>query len=104
MSHYTPPVETVDSGESVYFDGSASSTGAAEVVEMSGNFSVRMYIERSPDGGETWNQVSQLPTGTLKVSWHTEKLHPLLVSGVRRLRVDNKDKGSGIIELIGTEE
>lgn len=103
MTMYAPEHKTLDSGESVYFNGSSSSTGQAQVEQMSGNFNARVYLERSSDGGETYEVVSQFPTGNLKSSWYTTEIDPILKSGTRRIRVDNADNIDGKVEVIGTE-
>jgi hypothetical protein len=100
---YTPPHAEVASGESVYFDGSGSSTGSAEIQQMSGDFNARLYLERSEDGGETYTTISQFDSGGMAGRWFTKDIQPIVSDGVRRLRVDNKDKTSGVIEVIGTE-
>jgi len=100
---YTPDFQTVASAESVYFDGSASSTDEAQVTEMSANFHARIYLERSNDDGSTYEEVTQFPTGVFDSSWHTRDIQPTLKAGTRRLRFDNVDDSEGVVEMIGEE-
>lgn len=103
MTLYTPSYTRVEPGEHVYFDGSESSTGEAEIKEMSGDFSARVYLERSNDSGETWEQVSQFPTAALTTSWHTKEIQPMLKTNLRRVRVENTGDSPGVVEVIGEE-
>ena len=54
MALYTPSYKTVESEVSVYFDGKESSSDEAKVMELSGDFNARVFLERSNDGGESW--------------------------------------------------
>jgi len=103
MALYTPDYETVSSEGSTNFDGSQSSTDAAEIKEISGEFNSRIYLERSNDSGESWQEVSQFDTGSLSGSWQTKSIQPTIKTGTRRLRVDNADTHDGLIEVIGEE-
>lgn len=103
MVLYTPDYVTVASQDSAYFDGSQSSTGKAEVNVLSGNFNARVYLERSNDEGESWEEVSQYDTGSLSGSWQTKAIQPILKTDTRRLRVDNADRRDGVVETIGEE-
>jgi len=103
MVLYTPDYVTVESQDSTYFDGSQSSTGEAEMKELSGQFNARVYLERSNDSGESWEEVSQYDTGSLSGSWQTKDIQPILKTDTRRLRVDNADTQDGLVEAIGEE-
>jgi len=103
MTLYTPDCSTVESTASAYFDGSQSSTDEAEIKELSGDFNARVYLERSNDEGESWEEVSQYDTGSLSGSWQTKDIQPILKSNTRRLRVYNADTRDGLVEAIGEE-
>jgi hypothetical protein len=103
MVLYTPDYVIVESQDSTYFDGSQSSTGEAEMKELSGEFNARVYLERSNDEGESWEEVSQYDTGSLSGSWQTKAIQPILKKDTRRLRVDNADTRDGLVEAIGEE-
>jgi hypothetical protein len=103
MVLYTPDYVMVESQDSTYFDGSQSSTGEAEMKELSGEFNARVYLERSNDDGESWEEVSQYDTGSLSGSWQTKAIQPIVKTDTRRLRVDNADTQDGLVEAIGEE-
>jgi hypothetical protein len=103
MVLYTPDYVMVESQDSTYFDGSQSSSGEAEMKELSGEFNARVYLERSNDDGESWEEVSQYDTGSLSGSWQTKAIQPILKTDARRLRVDNADTRGGLVEAIGEE-
>ena len=103
MALYTPDHTTVQSEASVTFDGGASSTDAARLLELSGDFDARIYLERSDDEGETWEVISQFDTGSLTPSWHTDAIQVVVAVGTRRIRVDNMSKTEGLVEAIGEE-
>lgn len=100
-NHYLPQPKEVNSRSSVYFDGSSSSTGAAYIQEISGDFNTRVYLERESDGSFT--EVSQFPTLSLEGKWHTDEITTRVVAGTRRIRIDNVDKNTGTVEVIGDE-
>lgn len=104
---YSPDYVSVSSGNSTYFDGSTSSTNSAIISSLSGDVDAEIYIERSNDGGSTWQQTTKLTdssgSGTFSANWHTQGNRVLVSSGVRRVRVDNVDSVSGHIEAIGDE-
>jgi len=103
MSLYTPDYKMIEAESSVYFDGSESSSGAATIKEMSGNVNVRVYLERSNDGGESYEEISQFASGDLRGAWHTDNIQPMIEENTRRLRIDNTDNHDGLIEVIGEE-
>jgi len=103
MPLYTPDHVEIGAGDAVSFDGSQSATGSAEIRQLSGDFDARMYLDRSDDDGETYTTISQFDTGGLSGRWHTADIQPIVSEGVRRLRVVNKGKTSGVVEAIGTE-
>jgi hypothetical protein len=85
----------------VYFDGSDSSTGAAFVQEISGDFNVRIFLERKRDG--SFVEVSQFPSFSLDGKWHTDEINTRVVADTRRIRIDNISKNDGVVEIIGDE-
>jgi len=103
MALYTPSYKTVESEVSVYFDGKESSSDEAKVMELSGDFNARVFLERSNDGGESWETVSQFDTGSLVGSWHTDNIQTMIQVDTRRVRIDNMDKKNGLVEAIGEE-
>ena len=107
VSVYAPDYKNPASGSSVYFDGSGSSTGKALITSISGDFDAEIYIERSNDGGSTWQQTTQLTDAngntTFSAGWHTQGNREILSTGVRRLRIKNVDGSSGYVEAIGDE-
>ena len=103
MTLYTPNYTTVESGASVYFDGSEATDGAAIVKEISGDFNARVFLERSNDDGDTYEMVSQFPSRELNGSWHTNAIQTMIVENTRRLRIDNVDRYDGMVEVIGEE-
>lgn len=104
---YAPDFKNPASGNSVYFDGTASSTNEALVTSLSGDFDAELYIERSNDGGSTWQQTTQLTDSsgntTFGAGWHTQGNREILKDGVRRLRVKNIDGSGGYVEAVGDE-
>jgi len=103
MVLYTPDYITVQSEDSTYFDGSQSSTGEAEIKQLSGDFDARMYLERSNDSGDGWEVISQLDTSSLVGSWQTRDIQPIIIAETRRLCVYNADLESGFVEAMGRE-
>jgi hypothetical protein len=103
MTLYTPDYMTVEAGESVYFDGSDSTDGSATVKEISGDFNARIFLERSNDDGDTYETISQFPSGDLRGSWHTNEVQTMIVEDTRRLRIDNSGNYDGVVEVIGEE-
>lgn len=99
--HYTPQPKEVDGESSVYFDGSESSTDAALIQEISGDFNARIYLERKV--GDSFVQVSQFPSFTLQGKWNTDKINTRIVANTRRVRIDNVTENSGTVEMIGDE-
>jgi hypothetical protein len=85
----------------VYFDGSDSSTDAALIQELSGDFNVRIYLERKRDG--SFVEVSQFPSFSLDGKWHTDEINTRVVADTRRIRIDNISKNDGVVEIIGDE-
>lgn len=100
---YIPDVTELKREETVFFQGKSSTSGEATIKQMSGTVNVRVFLERSNDGGETWETVSQFSSGNLHGSWFTEDIQPIVKENVRRLRVDNVGKNDGKIEVIGEE-
>lgn len=100
-NHYHPPIKNIESQSSVYFDGSQSSTGAAYVEEISGNFNARIYIEHANNG--SFERVSQFPTARLQHSWHTTDINMKLIENSRRICITNASTDSGVVEMIGEE-
>lgn len=107
MELYKPDFKTVASGDSIYFDGSASSTNEAIISTISGNFDARIFIERSNDGGTSWTECTQLAdadgSNNFTAQWHTQGNREMLSVGNRRIRIDNVDTVSGEVEAIGDE-
>lgn len=104
MDLFAPHPKKAGPGGSVYFSGKASETDRAKVLEISGDIDARVYLERSSDSGDTWETVSQFPSGDLSLSWHTTEIQPVVAAGVRRIRVDNAGDTPGRVELIGEEK
>ena len=100
-NHYVPQPKEVDSQSSVYFDGSDSSTDAALIQEISGNFNVRIYLERKREG--SFVEVSQFPSFTLEGKWHTDEINTRVIADTRRIRIDNVSENNGVVEVIGDE-
>jgi hypothetical protein len=103
MVLYTPKHVLVESQDSAYFDGSQSSTGEAEIKQLSGEFDTRMYLESSNDSGDSWEVISQFDTSSLVGSWQTRDIQPIIVTNTRRLRVYNASLEDGFVEAMGRE-
>jgi len=104
---FTPNFETVNSSNSVTFDGSSGGTGTVIVSGLYGSFDAEIYIEASNDGGSSWTQVTQLKdefgNNTFTADWHTQFNRLMISSGSRRLRIDNIDSASGEVAIDGDE-
>jgi hypothetical protein len=100
-NHYVPQPKKVNSQSSVYFDGSDSSTDAALIQELSGDFNVRIYLERKRDG--SFIEVSQFPSFSLDGKWHTDEINTRVVADTRRIRIDNVSENNGVVEVMGDE-
>jgi len=103
MTLYTPDYTTVEAGESVHFDGSEATDSSATIKEISGDFNARIFLERSNDDGDTYETISQFPSGDLQGSWHTNAVQTMIVENTRRLRIDNAGHYDGVVEVIGEE-
>jgi hypothetical protein len=104
---YGPDFVSVTNGNSITFDGSASSTNKALITSLSAGFDAQIFIERSNDNGSTWQECSQLTDAngndTFSADWHSQGNRILVSSGLRRIRIDNVDSASDVTEVIGDE-
>lgn len=100
-NHYLPQPKQVDSQSAVYFDGSDSSTDAAFIQEISGDFNVRIYLERKR--GDSFIEVSQFPSFSLEGKWYTDEINTRVVADTRRIRIDNVSESNGVVEVMGDE-
>lgn len=102
---YTPTPVSVDSGGSTTFDGSGSSTNEAVVTSVVGAFDAEIYYEAYD--GTAWQEISPIPDSAENVTYgspfHSQGNRVLIVSGQRRIRIDNVDASSGYIALDGDE-
>jgi hypothetical protein len=103
---YLPDYATVADNGSTTFDGSASSTNAAIINEVAGNFDVQIFIEESNDGGTSWDEITQLQdangNNTFTGSFHTQFNRVYVAVGERRLRIDDAGAG-GRVSVTGDE-
>lgn len=103
---YLPDYATVADNGSTTFDGGASSTNAAIINEVAGNFNVQIFIEESNDSGSTWEQITQLTdadgNATFSGSFHTQFNRVYVSTGERRLRIDDAASG-GRVSVTGDE-
>lgn len=103
---YLPDFATVADGGSTTFDGSDSSTGAAIVNEIAGNFDVSIFIEESNDSGSSWTQITQLTDANGNTvftgDFHTQFNRVYVATGERRLRIDDAGTG-GNVSVTGDE-
>lgn len=105
---YSPDFSSVNSGNTTTFDGSASSTNSAVITSLSGDFDAEISIERSNDGGSTWQQTTVLKDtsdgdSTFEAAWHSQGNRILVSTGVRRVKIENVDTDNGVTEIIGDE-
>lgn len=107
VTPYTPSHATVASGGSVTFDGAGSGTNQAIIVSMAGDFDAEIFYEASDDGGTSWAQIAQMATDsgdvTFTADWHSQGNRLMVVSGERRIRVDNVDTADGVVAVDGDE-
>jgi hypothetical protein len=103
---YLPDFATVADGGSTTFDGSGSSTNAAIVNEVAGNFDAQIFIEESNDGGTSWTEITQLADANgntiFSGNWHTQFNRVYIATGERRLRIDDAGTG-GEVSITGDE-
>jgi len=90
-----------DAGDFI-IDGTNALTGAAEVQEIVGDASAKIYREFDPDGDGTFEVSVQIEA--LGSAFHTQ-LNALLVSQSEnvRLRVNNDSGGSANYGAVGME-
>lgn len=105
VTSYTPTPVSVASGGSTTFDGSSSSTNEAVVTSVVGAFDAEIYYEAYD--GTAWQEISPIPDSSGNVTYgspfHSQGNRVLIVSGERRIRIDNVDTASGYIALDGDE-
>jgi len=102
MASYISKTESLESEESVYIRGKESSTDQAQVLEISGTFNARIYLEVSNDG-EEFTEIFQYPTPSLSGRWSTKDIQSVVVADSRRIRIDNRSKNNGEVNIMGVE-
>lgn len=104
---YDPDYASVSSSGTITFDGSASSTDAAVITSLSGDFDANIFVERSNDGGSTWQQTTILENDagntTFGANWHSQGNRIIVAVGKRRIKIENIDSTSGFTEAVGDE-
>lgn len=104
---YLPDAVSVANGSNTTFDASSSGTGTAIASGLYGTFDAEIYLEDSPDGGTTWNTVSQFADDagntTFTAQWATQFNRVMIEGSKRRLRIENVGSSSGYVALDGDE-
>jgi hypothetical protein len=104
---YNPDFADIADTNTATFDGSASSTNAAIVTEISGNGAAKLRIQHSNDGGTSWQTVTQLEDDagnlTFNADFHSQFNRLIVESGVRRIQITNVSGGQAQYEVSGDE-
>lgn len=105
VTTYTPSPVSVASSGSTTFDGSTSSTGEAVVTSVVSAVDAEIYYEAFD--GSTWQEITPIPDDAGNVTqtgpFHSQGNRLLVVSGQRRIRIDNVDSASGYVAIDGDE-
>lgn len=107
MANYTPDYADIGASATATFDGSASSTGDADISSLAGNGDAEIRIEASNDGGSTWTTITLLENAsggtTFSGSWHTQFNKLPVSTNTRRVKITNTSGGQAQYSVAGNE-